>query len=135
LIRHAVAEELYLYPAVRAMVPEPAVHVGRWTGAHARIEQLLAELAEAAPDTLTFDTLITQLVCEVDQETMYEEMDLFPWLALRGDPQQLVHLGNEIQAFKDTAVVEKTPGGGLAIRVGDRVLHRWRQQPGPDVSL
>jgi hypothetical protein len=36
LIRHAVAEDLRLYPAVCAIVPEPAVDVVREIGAHAR---------------------------------------------------------------------------------------------------
>jgi hypothetical protein len=125
-----VAEDLYLYPAVCAIVPEPAVDVVRETGAHARIEQLPAELAETSPATLTFDALITQLVCEVDRETMHEELDVFRWLALCCDRQRLVKLGDKVQAFKDTAVVEKTPGGGLAIRFGDRVLHRWGPEPG-----
>jgi hypothetical protein len=69
LIRHAVAEDLRLYSAVCANVPGPAVDVVRETGARARIEQLPAEPAETSPATLTFDTLITQLVCEVDRET------------------------------------------------------------------
>lgn len=134
LIRHAVAEDLYLYPAVPAVVPASAVDAARETGAHARIERLLAELAQTPPDSLTFDALVTKLKCEVDRESLHEEADVFPWLARYCDPQMLIHLGEEIQAFKDTAVVEKTLAGGLAIRCGDRVLHRGEPPPRPGAS-
>lgn len=30
-----------------------------------------------------------------------------------------------VKAFEDATVVEKTCGAGLAIRFGDRVIHRW----------
>lgn len=43
LIRHAVAEDLYLYPAVPAFVAACAVDAARETGAHTRIEQLLTD--------------------------------------------------------------------------------------------
>jgi hypothetical protein len=102
LIRHAVAEDLRPHPAVCAIVPEPTLDVVWETGAHARIEQPPAELAETSLATLTFDRLITQLVCEVDREIMHEELDAFRWLTLCCDRH------GEVQAVKDTAVVEKT---------------------------
>jgi DNA-binding NarL/FixJ family response regulator len=132
IIRHAVADDRYLYPALSAVVPASAVDAARETGTHTRIEGLLADLAQAPPDSLTFDELVTKLVSEVDRETLHEEVDVFPWLARYGDPQMLIHLGEQIQAFKDTAVVEKTPAGGLAIRCSDRMLHRWEPPPRPD---
>lgn len=133
LIRHAVAEDLYLYPALPAVVPASELDAARETG-HTRIERLLADLAQTAPDSLTFDELVTKLVSEVDRETLHEEVDVFPWLARYCDPQMLIHLGEQIQAFKDTAVVEKTPAGGLTIQCGDRMLHHGEPPPRPGAS-
>lgn len=132
LIRHAVAEDLFLYPAVGEIVPRWAVNLTRETGAHARIEQLLADLAEAKPHTLSSEALVSELLCEVDRETLHEELDVFPWLRHYGDAQLLDELGDKIQAFKNTAVIEKISNGGLTIRLGEQVLHHWHARPGPD---
>jgi DNA-binding NarL/FixJ family response regulator len=134
IIRHAVAEDLYLYPALPAVVPASELDAARDTGTHTRIERLLTDLAQTAPDSLTFDELVTKLASEVDRETLHEEVDVFPWLARYCDPQMMIHLGEQIQAFKDTAVVEKTPAGGLTIQCGDRMLHRGEPPPRPDAS-
>jgi hypothetical protein len=51
LIRHAVAEDLYLYPAVPAFVAACAVDAARETGAHTRIEQLLTDDTDETKET------------------------------------------------------------------------------------
>ncbi|WP_345474627.1 hemerythrin domain-containing protein [Actinoallomurus oryzae] len=125
LIRHAVAEDMYLYPAIHASVPDWAIDMAKETGAHTRIERLLATLAATDTADVAFDALVTDLLWEVDGEIMHEEMDVFPLLTMCVDPQMLIDLGEQVQAFKTTAVVEKTPDTGLSIRYGERVLQRW----------
>lgn len=109
LIRHAVAEDMYLYPAIHASVPDWAIDMTKETRAHTRIERLLAALAATDTDDVAFDALVTDLLWEVDGEIMHEEMDVFPLLTMCVDPQMLIDLGEQVQAFKTTAVVEKTP--------------------------
>lgn len=125
LILHAVGEDLYLYPAVHSTVPKWAIDITMETGAHARIEHLLADLSRTDSADPTFGELVTRLIGEVERETMHEELSVFPWLIHHSDRRTLVDLGEQIVAFKKTAVVEKTPGDGLLIRRGDVVLGRW----------
>jgi hypothetical protein len=125
LIRHMVAEELYLYPVVREVLPEYAVDVAHHLGIDARVEQILADLTAVEPDSNPFDALITKLIAEASRAILHEELDVFPLLAQHGDRQTLTGLGDMVKAFEDATVVEKTSCGGLAIRFGDRVIHRW----------
>jgi hypothetical protein len=130
LMRHMVAEELYLYPAIRKILPEGTVDVARHHDVDGRVEQILADLSEAEPASHAFDALITRLIAEGRRSVLDEELDVLPRLAQHGDKRTLIELGDMVNAFKDIAVVEKTCGAGLAIRVGDWVVHRWeRSQP------
>ncbi|MFB9836314.1 hemerythrin domain-containing protein [Actinoallomurus acaciae] len=133
LILHAVAEDLYLYPTVHSTVPRWAIDVAMETGAHTRIEHLLAEISSTDAADATFGTLVTRLICEVERETMHEELSVFPWLSHHSDRRTLVELGDKIIAFKKAAVVEKTPGHGLLIRYHGVVLDRW-EPPGQGAS-
>jgi chorismate mutase len=130
LMRHMVAEELYLYPAVHKILPERAVDVSRHHDVDGRVEQILADLGEAEPASHAFDALITRLIAEGRRSVLDEELDVLPRLVQYGDKRTLIELGDMFNAFKDIAVVEKTCGAGLAVRVGDWVVHRReRSQP------
>lgn len=125
LIRHIVAEELYLYPVIGVVLPGCAFDVAHQREIGARVEQILADLSEAEPDSSLFDELVTRLIVEGRQAILHEELDVLPQLARHGDRQTLAALGDMVRAFEDASVVEKTCGTGLAIRFGDRVIHRW----------
>lgn len=129
LVRHVVAEDMYVFPAVRACVPERVVDVAEQIDAHAKIEHLLAELATIRPVSLMFDAVVTKLMCELDRVAIHEEVDVFPWLDLHADPRRLAELAEDVQRFKDVAVVETPPDARVVIRIGDQVLDRWEPPP------
>jgi hypothetical protein len=102
LIRHAAAEDRYLYPAVRAMVLAGAANVTLETNAHDQINRLLAELEGTEASSCRFDALITKLVCAVHREMLHEELDVFPRLADYAGERTLIALGDQVRAFEDT---------------------------------
>lgn len=102
LIRHADAEDLFLYPVVRAIVLERDADVTLETNAHDEINRLLAELARTEAGSCRFDALVTKLICAVRTEVRHEEIEIFPWLACCAGEQTLIALGDQVQAFEDT---------------------------------
>ncbi|WP_329249116.1 hemerythrin domain-containing protein [Actinoallomurus sp. NBC_01490] len=131
VMRHIAAEDLYLYPVAREVFPvareaivDCVIDFSHHKDIDVRVEQILADLAEAEPDSNSFDALVTKLVAEGSRVILHEELAVFPWLARYGDRQTLVELGDVIKSFEDAVVVEKACGAGFTIRFGDRVLHR-----------
>jgi hypothetical protein len=102
LIRHAAAEDLFLYPVVRAMVLDNAADVALEINAHDQINRLLAELAQTEAGSCRFDALVTKLICAVRVETLHEELDVFPWLARYAGERTLIALGDQVKAFEAT---------------------------------
>ncbi|MGI5224853.1 hemerythrin domain-containing protein [Actinoallomurus iriomotensis] len=128
VMRHVVAEELYLYPLVREVVPEWVVGSAEHADIDARMERLLADLSVTRPDSPAFDALITRLVVVTRQAILHEELEVFPRLARHADRRLLTDLGTMFRAFSDAAVVERTCDAGRVIRFHGLVLHRW--EPG-----
>lgn len=128
VIRHVVAEELYLYPVVREVVPEWAVDSTQHLDHDARVERILADLSVTRPDSHAFDVLITRLIVETRQALLHEELEVFPRLVQHADGRLLAELGNMFRAFSDAAVVERACGAERVIRFHGLVLHRW--EPG-----
>src|SRR5437879_6180887 len=81
LVRHAVAEEMYLYPAVREHVPDGDTIADKEIGDHAEVERLLKELADADPANAATTTLVHRLIDDVGEHVRDEENNLFPLLA------------------------------------------------------
>ncbi|WP_345466313.1 hemerythrin domain-containing protein [Actinoallomurus oryzae] len=102
LIRHADAEDLFLYPVVRAIVLDRGADGRLETNAHEQINRLLAELAQIEAGSCRFDVLITKLICAVRNEVRHEEVEVFPWLACCAGEQTLIALGDQVRAFQGT---------------------------------
>lgn len=138
LVRHSVAEEQYLYPAVREHVPDGDAIADRELSDHAEVEHILKELEEADPDSGDFAALTGQLIRTVNAHVQDEERALFPALAGRVDPAGLRRLGEQVQAAKDKAPTRPhpsapdrpplnkllAPGAGMVDRIRDHLSGR-----------
>ena len=138
LVRHSVAEEQYLYPAVREHVPDGDAIADRELSDHAEVEHILKELERADPESSDFAALTGQLMRTVNAHVQDEEHALFPALAGQADPAELRRLGEQVQAAKDKAPTRPHPsapdrpplnklmgaGAGLADRTRDRFSGR-----------
>src|SRR5579859_6037867 len=101
LVRHSVAEEQYLYPAVRERVPDGDAIADKELSDHAEVEHVLKRLETADPDSDDFAALTGQLIRMVSAHVKDEEHALFPALAGHADPADLRLLGQQVQAAKD----------------------------------
>ncbi|MCX4869564.1 MULTISPECIES: hemerythrin domain-containing protein [unclassified Streptomyces] len=81
LVRHTVAEEMHLYPAVREHVPQSAALADKELAEHAGAEQMLRDLEDLSVDDPRFNDLIAKLKFEVDSHVREEEHGLFPAFA------------------------------------------------------
>ncbi|WP_370084641.1 hemerythrin domain-containing protein [Streptacidiphilus sp. MAP12-16] len=109
LVRHSVAEERYLYPAVREHVPGGHALADKQIADHATIEKLLKELEHSHANQAAFNALLSKVVTEVKAHVADEEERLLPALAKVCSPQQLDELGERIREAKEKAPTHPHP--------------------------
>jgi hemerythrin superfamily protein len=138
LVRHAVAEEMYLYPAVRQHIPDGDAMADKEIADHAEVERLLKELEEADPAGGNATTLIRRLIDDVSEHVRDEENNLFPQLAKHATEKDLLQLGDQVQSAKNRAPTRPhpsapdrpplnkilAPGAGLIDRIRDYLSGR-----------
>ncbi|WP_431951081.1 hemerythrin domain-containing protein [Actinacidiphila sp. bgisy167] len=110
LVRHAVAEEMYLYPAVREHLPGGDALADKEIQEHAEVEQALKDLEDVPIDDARFDQLVGKLITDVTAHVRDEEQQLFPALAQACSPERLLELGEKVRAAKKVAPTRPHPG-------------------------
>ncbi|WP_416070208.1 hemerythrin domain-containing protein [Streptomyces scabiei] len=78
LVRHSVAQEAYLYPAVRRCVRTGDAVADREAADHTAAERTMKELERCAADAPEFDRLIARLTAAIRHHVRDEESNLFP---------------------------------------------------------
>ncbi|MEU3775810.1 hemerythrin domain-containing protein [Streptomyces sp. NPDC032472] len=140
LVRHSVAEEQYLYPAVREHVEGGGPMADKEIEDHGRVEKMLKQLEKMSPDDAQMGPLLRQLMDEVAAHVQDEETNLFPMLRTACTPQQLDDLGDKIRRAKSMAPTRPhpaapssptaskllAPGAGLVDRARDFVTGRGK---------
>ncbi|MBY8887242.1 hemerythrin domain-containing protein [Streptomyces sp. PTM05] len=140
LVRHSVAEEQYLYPAVREHVEGGAQLADKEIRDHAEVEQLLKDLEGLGADQERFDDLVARLKLTVSAHVQDEEDRLFPALARACTAEELEELGDKVRRAKKTAPTRPhpsapdtppankllAPGAGLVDRARDLITGRGK---------
>ena len=140
LVRHSVAEEMYLHPAVREHLPGGDALADREVADHAEVEKLLKALEARTADNQEWDRLISRLRTEVTSHVRDEETNLFAQLRNTCSPSVLDDLGEKIRMAKKVAPTRPhpsapstppgnkllAPGTGLVDRVRDFVSGRGK---------
>ncbi|MFB8182248.1 hemerythrin domain-containing protein [Streptomyces sp. NPDC055966] len=140
LVRHSVAEEQYLYPAVREHVNGGDRLADKEIDDHGRIEKILKQLEKTQTDDPQMSPLLQLLMDEVAAHVQDEENNLFPMLRQACTPEQLDDLGDKIRRAKamaptrphpsapSTPAASKllAPGAGLVDRARDFVTGRGK---------
>ncbi|MEV7442589.1 hemerythrin domain-containing protein [Streptomyces sp. NPDC091204] len=140
LVRHSVAEEQYLYPAVREHVKGGGPMADKEIEDHGRVEKMLKRLEKMSTDDAQMSPLLQQLMEEVAAHVQDEESNLFPMLKQACTAQQLDDLGDKIRRAKtmaptrphpaapSTPMASKllAPGAGLVDRARDFVTGRGK---------
>ncbi|MEV1175096.1 hemerythrin domain-containing protein [Nonomuraea sp. NPDC049784] len=140
LVRHSIAEEEYLYPAVREHVPGGDKLADQEIAEHAEAERTMKRLEALEPNETDFWPTVELLMSQIRQHVREEENDLFPRLRESCPPEQLTELGGKVQQAKklaptrphpaapDTPPANKllAPGAGLVDRIRDFISGRGR---------
>jgi hemerythrin superfamily protein len=138
LVRHAVAEEMYVYPAMKTHLPDGEAAVEHDVDEHKELERTMKELEAVDASDPRFDSLIGELATTLADHVTDEESDQFPKLRAAVPRNELVQLGAKVQTAKklaptrphpaapNTQLFHKLvgPGVGLVDRLRDRLTGR-----------
>ncbi|SEE93908.1 hemerythrin domain-containing protein [Streptomyces sp. Ag109_O5-10] len=140
LVRHSIAEEEHLYPAVREHIEGGDRIADKEIADHDRVEKLLKELEKTDTDDLKTSPLLRQLMDEVSAHVRDEEDNLFPALRQACTAEALNDLGDKIRRAKSIAPTRPhpsapntppankllAPGAGLVDRARDLITGRGK---------
>ncbi|MER5472576.1 hemerythrin domain-containing protein [Streptomyces sp. NPDC002935] len=140
LVRHSVAEEAYLYPAVREFLPDGDKVADKELEDHAEAERTMKELESLDADEPGFDRLIGELMTGIRSHIRDEEDNLFPRLRQTASEDALMKLGDKVRRAKktaptrphpsapDTPLANKllAPGAGMVDRLRDALTGRGK---------
>lgn len=109
LVRHSVAEEMYLYPAVREHVRDGDALADKEIEDHGKVEGMLKDLENIPVGDERYDSVVDRLVSEVGAHVADEEQNLFPALAGACSSQTLDTLGDQVRRAKKIAPTRPHP--------------------------
>lgn len=138
IVRHAVAEEQHLYPAMREHLGNGNEMADHEIEEHTEIEERLKALESMDPREEGFDQQLSGLINDVRHHVQDEEQDSLPQLERACDHDTLVQLGEKMERAKLTAPTRAhpsapntpplnkilAPGAGLVDRVRDALIGR-----------
>lgn len=107
LVRHSVAEEVLVYPKVEHQVSKEEVEHARKE--HAEAEETLAKLEKIDSDDPKFDDEVAELINEIRHHIEDEEGEMFAHMRQSIDPDELLKLGERVEAFKKVAPTRPHP--------------------------
>ncbi|HEX6472014.1 MAG TPA: hemerythrin domain-containing protein [Streptosporangiaceae bacterium] len=102
LVRHAIAEEQHLYPAVRARLPRGDRMADELLAGHDAAHRIIEELGGLDPGDMLFDRWFSRLFGEVTAHFEDEETNLFPLVTEHCDADTLHELGLQCELTKRT---------------------------------
>ena len=138
VMRHAVAEEMYVYPVVEERVPNGTAMVEHDKEEHQEIVETMKELEGVDSSSPAFLGHVQQFETQLRHHADDEESDQFPQLRAHIGGEQLVELGKKVQMAKQLAptrphpsaphseLFHKTigPGVGMIDRLRDKLTGR-----------
>lgn len=132
LVRHSVAEEQFMYPAVREHVPGGEDIVDHELAEHAEAERVMKDLDGMDVADPRFESRLRDLMADVRHHIEEEETDLLPKLAASCSTAALEDLGDKVEAAKKVAPTRPhpsapdTPPANLILGPGTGLVDRIR---------
>ena len=138
LVRHSVAEEMFVYPAMRKHLPDGEDAVDHDIKEHKELEQTMKKMEAVAADDPAFKQLLGELENILRDHVQDEEAEQFPGLRARVPREELVAIAKKVEAAKKVAPTRPHPlapnnpvfhmlvgpGVGLVDRLRDRLTNR-----------
>jgi hemerythrin superfamily protein len=110
LVRHAVAEEMYVYPAMRKYLADGDKSVEHDVEEHKELERAMKALESVDVSSAEFDTSLRQLETILADHVQDEESEQFPELRSRVPHEELVELAGKVESAKKLAPTRPHPG-------------------------
>ena len=107
LVRHSVAEEAEVYPAVKVKVSEQEAEQARKE--HAEAEQTMKRLERLKPEDPGFEAELATLIREIREHVAEEEADMFPRMREVFTQDELDALGSRVKGVKALAPTRPHP--------------------------
>jgi hemerythrin superfamily protein len=127
LVRHSVAEEMYVYPVIEDVFPDGKQVVQHDIEEHKELERTMKDLEGCAADDPRFPALVSALRDQLHHHATDEETEQFPQLRARVSREQLVKMREQVQTAKKLAPTRPHPGSP-----NNEVFHKL---VGPGVGL
>ena len=127
LVRHSVAEEMFVYPAMRDHLPNGQQAVDHDTSEHKELERLMKELEGTDESSPEFLTVVGRISSVLDDHVRGEENEQFPQLRAHAPEQTLVELKGKVEKAKKAAPTRPHPGAPNA--------EMFHKTVGPGVGL
>ena len=138
VVRHAVAEEMYVYPAMREHLPDGYQAVEHDIEEHKQLEGTMKQLESVDPSEPRFDSLVREMTEQLRHHAYDEETEQFPRLRELIPRDELVRLREKVETAKKLAPTRPHPsapnselfhklagpGVGMVDRLRDRLTHR-----------
>jgi hemerythrin superfamily protein len=109
LVRHAVAEEMYVYPAMRKHLPDGDEAVEHDIEEHNELERAMKRLEGLDVDSPEFDTTLRDLETILADHVQDEEAEQFPELRRRIPRDELLELAGKVATAKKLAPTRPHP--------------------------
>jgi hemerythrin superfamily protein len=110
LVRHAVAEEMYVYPAMRKHLPDGDKAVEHDIEEHKELEQTMKQLESVDVSSPEFDVALRKLETLLADHVQDEESEQFPELRRQIPQDELTSLGAKVETAKKLAPTRPHPG-------------------------
>jgi hemerythrin superfamily protein len=110
LVRHAVAEEMYVYPAIRKHLPDGEKAVEHDVEEHKELERTMKRLEAVDVSSTEFDAALRQLETLLADHVQDEESEQFPELRRRVPREELTELAGKVETAKRLAPTRPHPG-------------------------
>jgi hypothetical protein len=109
LSRHLSAEEQYLYPTVRAVLPDGERLVERELAEDAAMLRTLRQVHIMSRSDPTFPALVDAVGVQVRRHTHRASREIFPQLRERCSDNELIRLGNRVEIAREAAPTRPHP--------------------------
>jgi len=138
VVRHAIAEEMYVYPAMKEHLPDGADEVEHDIAEHKELETVMKSLERVDSSDPQFDGLVREFEQKLSHHASDEETDQFPKLRASLPRDVLVDLAHKVETAKKAAPTRPHPaapnspafhklvgpGVGLVDRLRDKLSGR-----------
>lgn len=109
VVRHSVAEEMHVYPAMREHLPDGEKVVARDTEEHKQLELIMKKLEYVDSAQPRFDEVVREMTETLRHHARDEENEQFPRLRESIPAEELVRLRERVDAAKSVAPTRAHP--------------------------